>query len=223
MSPLQLTTGTSRTGQVYRYMKCAKKVNTGECPGGDAVSISEIQLDILVMNQLVEELLTPERVREVAGRALEMQVQSRGEASARISALKKHLAVARRKEANLWDLAATESLGARAGFREKLDAVEEEIASLSRQIVVQQEMLDATVKPLTKRECEEKAQQMRRLLLTAPISDRRRFVHSVVERVIVDNKTITVVGQESTLAEVASGTNISTPPRFVVLPGSGAG
>ena len=194
-------------------------MRTGSCPGGNAITISRDALDSLVIDKITSELLTPQRVQEIISRAASMQSNMRESASTRIVELKRQLASAKRKEANLYDLAAEGGVRSRQGFMDKLDEVQEEIASLQRHIVAQEELVASTVRPLTDTEAAAKSAEMRKLLHSADVKQQRRFVHAVVEKVIVKDDEVQILGPESTLAETAMGCRFHDPPGSWFCPG----
>lgn len=209
---LQISTGKSHTGTVYHYYKCAAKLNKGSCKGGKPITIRRDELEDAVVRKMASDLLTPGRVRETLARAVERQDGAREIASGRLQQLKRQLQNAKRKEENLWELAASLGVKTKEGFMSKLDSVQEEAASLQRQIAANEKLLASAVRALTEEEAEAKVSQMRGLLLSADIKRKRRFVHSLVERVIVTEEAIEIIGTESTFAETASGLTITPPP-----------
>jgi DNA invertase Pin-like site-specific DNA recombinase len=221
---LQASNGTGSNGTVYDYYKCSAKLKTGFCPGGQPTSIPRALLDDLVIGKVVDELLTRARIREIVNRAAQMQSDVRENASTRIDQLKRQLAAAKKKENNLWELAADQGIKARQGFLARLDAIQEETAGLNRQISLQQEIVSRSVRPLTEAEADQKAQKMRELILTSDPKTKRRFVRAIIDRVVVYDDRIEVVGAESTLAETASDVDIrGVPPVHSSDRGYGAG
>lgn len=211
-SSLQAATGTGRNGTVYEYYKCAAKLHTGFCPGGNPTSIPRALLDDLVIGKVADDLLTPERVREIVAKAAQMQSDVRQMASANIEQLKRQLTTAKRKQNNLWELAGDLGIKAREGFLAKLDAVQEEAVGLERQIAVQERLVASSIRTLSNAEAQEQAAKMRNLLLTADIKKKQRFVRAVIESVIVNEDDIEVIGAESSLAEAACNVEIRPGP-----------
>lgn len=210
---LKAASGKSRNKSIHHYYRCAKKLETGFCPGGNPTGIRRDELDDAVMQKLADELLTAERVQEIVARAAQMQSEARETASVRLTQLKRQLAAAKRKQSNLYDLAAELGIKARQGFLTKLDAVEDEIAGIDRQISAHEHLIAGAIRPLTEAEANLKALQMRQLLLTADIKRKQRFVRAVVESVVVKDDAIEITGAESTLAECVNDIDIrSSPP-----------
>ena len=202
--PLQAGNGTGRNKTIYNYYKCAAKMNTGSCPGGCPTSIPRDDLDNFVLGKMADELFTPMRVQEIAARAAEMQTEARGTASTHVRQLKRQLAAAKLRESHLWDLAEDQGLTARAGFRGRLDAVQQEVAELGRLVSVQEQVIERSIRPLSQSEADQSARKMRSLLLEANIKQKRRFVRSIIEKVIVKKEVIEIIGPELTVAEVAN-------------------
>ena len=209
---LQASTGTGRNGTVYDYYKCSAKLLSGSCPGGKPTSIPRNFLDDLVIGKLAEDLLTPERVREIVARAAHMQSDLRQKASANIDRLRRQLTTAKRKQNNLWELAGELGVKARDGFLAKLDAIQDETAGLQKQIAAQEKLVASSVRPLSETEANRRAEMMRELLCTAEIKKKRMFVRAVVDHVIVREDTIEIVGAESSLAEAACEVDIRPGP-----------
>ena len=207
---LQLTTGTSGTnGKVYRYYKCAGKVGEGACAGGRPIIIPESTLDQIVLDSLTEHLMTPERVRSVIDEVYKLRSETREQASDRVKQLKRQLSRLQGQEKNLWEIAANLGLKAETGFREKLDAIELEKDQVSRNLLAQEELLGSVVQPISEERSIEISSKLREMVTHIDAAVTRRFVHSLVLRVDVDENQVSIFGQTATLAEVASGSNIS--------------
>jgi len=171
---------------------------------GCPTSIGRDDLDNLVLWKVADELLTPARVQEIVTRADQMQMEARGTASTRVRQLKRQLAAAKLRESNLWELAEDQGLAARAGFRARLDVVQQEVAELGRLVSVQEQVIERSIRPLSPTEAARSARQMRQLLLEASLKQKRSFVRSIIEKVIVKNDVIEIIGPELTIAEVAN-------------------
>lgn len=197
---------------MYHYYKCAAKLHKGSCKGGRPITIRRDELEEAVVETMASDLLTPQRVRETLARAVEREDSARETASSRLRQLKRQLLNAKRKEDNLWELAASLGIEAKEGFMSKLDSVREESSSLQRQIASNEKLIADSLRPLSEAEAAAKVSQMRKLLLGADVKQKRRFVHTLVEKVIVTEEAIEIIGTESTLAETASGLNITAPP-----------
>lgn len=218
---LQVATGTSRNKTVYSYYKCAKRLGTGFCPGGNPVSISRDYLDDLVIQKVTDELLSPSRVQEIVTRAAQMQANARGTATTRVGQLKRQLAAAKSRESNLWDFAADQGLRAREGFVEKLDALQQEIAELKHLLSAQEQLIERSIRPLSPTEAQQKAAKMRQLLLDADIKRKQRFLRAVVEKIVVNEDSVEITGPELALAEAANDIDDRSAPRFAILTGCG--
>ncbi len=208
---LQIATGTSRTGDVHHYYKCAAKLNKGSCPGGNAITIRRDELETAVVEKMADDLMNADRVRETIARAVDQQQSARGDASTRLQQLKRQHKDVQRKQENLWELAAALGAKARDGFLAKLDALEEEAASFERQISANERMLSESVQPLSAHEAAAKVVQMRKLLLGADVQKQRRFVHALVEKVVVSEDAIQIYAPESNFAETVSDLSITAP------------
>jgi hypothetical protein len=78
--------------------------------------------------------------------------------------------------------------------------------------VLRESASDLARPPFNKAEIAAKVAEMRDLLINAPIDQCRRFLQLVIERVIVNEPDIEVIGPQSTLAEIVSGVGIRTAP-----------
>ncbi len=209
---LQIYTGTSGSnGIVYHYYKCAAKLNKGSCPGGHPISIRRDELEKAVVEKIASDLMNTRRVRETIARAVEQQHSTRETASTRLQQLKRQLKETKRKQENLWELAASVGVKARDGFLAKLDSLEEEASSFERQISANERMLAESIQPLSEPEAAAKVLQMRKLLLGADIQRQRRFVHALVEKVVVSEDAIEIYAPKSHFVETVSDLNITAP------------
>ena len=212
-SHLQIATGTSRTGKLHRYYRCAARINHGVCKGGNPVSVPEAILDDAVMEALLDQLLASDRLRAIVAKAVEKRSEAQGSANARVKQLRAELAATRRSEQNLWELAAQVGLEAAKGFREKLESIGKRKDGLTRQIADLERLLSTAIKPLSEREALEIAFDFRKLAAEAPAETRRRFVRSLVDKVTVGHDgSVRVIGQDDSVVEVASGLDVPGPP-----------
>ena len=205
---LQICTGTSARGNVYHYYKCAERLHKGSCPGGKATIIRRDELENAVVEKMANDLLTAERVQATVERATERQRNATVSSSEKIAQLRNQLTGAKRREENLWELAATLGIVAQEGFTAKLSTVQSEMASLRRQMAAYEKLIANSVRSLTIEEAAVRVADMKRLLLNADVRRQRSFVHALVQQVVVRDDVIEIYGFESTLAEAASGFNV---------------
>ena len=87
-SPLQLATGTSRTGKVHRYYKCASRIIRGDCCAEKPISIPEGELDEIVISALCDDVLQPDRLQAIVKAFAEREATAQESASARSKSLR---------------------------------------------------------------------------------------------------------------------------------------
>lgn len=198
-SAMTLRTGTSSTGRVYKYYACAghARVGKSKCPG---ISIPMDRLDHAVTRAVTDHVLSAERLGDLLselGRKLE---QEKGQVAGRIESLGKIAEDADVKLRNLYQALAKGILdpdepslkGELDELREKRDTAREAIRRL-----------DAAPAELSFGEdvLARFADLMRNKISEGEISLRKRYLKTLIARVIVGEKTIRIEGERSALAQ----------------------
>lgn len=89
--------------------------------------------------------------------------------------------------------AADQGIKAREGFLARLDAVQAETSALQRQIAAREELIASSIRPLSDAEADQKARNMRELLLGADFQKKRRFVRAIIKKIMVHEDRIEII------------------------------
>jgi site-specific DNA recombinase len=200
---MTLRTGTSRSGRVHRYYTCSTCARAGKtaCMGR---SIRMDRLDTLVTNQLVDRLLTPERLPSLLEGLAARRAARSTEVNTRIQELEARAAEADERLRRLYTLVETghaemdELLKARISAlqadRETIwAAVRRARGTRSPQVVMDQARLEAFSRLIRER------------LTTGEIPFRKAYLGAIIDRVEVDDNVIRIVGQRDVLERAIVG------------------
>jgi DNA invertase Pin-like site-specific DNA recombinase len=121
---MTLRTGTSRSGKVYRYYSCASFIGKGRtaCNGR---SIRMDKLDGLVMQQLLERLVAPERLAEMLSTLAGRRAAKAADAAERIRTLQEQVSSADERLRRLYELVEDGSAEADDVLRQRLQRCEQ--------------------------------------------------------------------------------------------------
>jgi site-specific DNA recombinase len=190
--------GTSRSGQIYEYYKCVKRIKVGKyaCTG---ISIPRPLVETKVMDGLLEKLVTPDRLFTILNEINQRQVQRKSSELSRIAALDREAADTEAALNNLYGLiekgiVQPQEITLRARLSDltekrdvALEARKRARAKLSEPIDLDAAKLDQFAKALKKG------------LTEGDVSARKAWITSVVDVIVVDDTTIRVIGQKSNL------------------------
>lgn len=174
--------GTSRSGKVYHYYACkGRKKHLKDC---DVKSIRRDELDKFVIDKTKEYILTDEVVGQIVQFAMELQQQS--DESALVLKLEKDLKEKQKQIDNLMELLMNG--WASDEIKTKLGDLEEEKKSIETAL---------TVAEMNVNEIDPDAMEWRlkeyRDIESIDDSLAREMIDSLVNSVVVDNETITIV------------------------------
>ncbi len=207
---MSLRTGTSQSGRIHRYYSCSSKARMGQaaCKGQ---SIRMDKLDILVMDQIIDRILDPARLREILVGVEQRRAASRAEVGKRVQALEERLTDTDERLRRLYALVET-------GQAEIDDLLKERIALLKkdreaaqvaldrargarqRQIVIDEARLDAF------------SVFMRERLTSGEIPFRKAYLGAIIDSVEVGAGRIRIFGRKDALEQaVASGLDPAMP------------
>jgi DNA invertase Pin-like site-specific DNA recombinase len=191
------------TGKGIRYLKCSGKLKYGECEGGRPISIPESELNLVVLDSIAERLFTADRIVELVAEVYAKRNAEREGVDDRVKVLKRQMAEIERKKNNLWEVASSLGLSAAAGFREKLIDFEGQQEKLTRELSIQEALLEGSVRLIGTAEATAVAEEMRKLISCADVQLRKRFVRAYVDRVDVFRDEIHICGKVSAIADAA--------------------
>lgn len=199
-------------GGSYGYYGCSGKMRTGFCSGNAPARISAAQLDHVVLNRLLDGLLTPERVQEIVAEVAAKTEAARDEIAASLARLRTQRAKCSTKAKNLMNVLAEGLVEATATFRDTMKAAEEEGVRLTQLIATQERIIGERTKPISIEEAAEVASDLRTKLLGGAPGQKKRILRSFVQKVIVAQDEIVIVGAKSDLAELVTGTPVGAFP-----------
>jgi site-specific DNA recombinase len=195
---MTLRTGTSRTGDVYRYYTCTSQARAGKtkCKGR---SIRMDRLDHMVTSHLAEKLLRPERVAEMLSVIIDRRAGKAMAVDARAAALEREAADADERLRRLYRLVEDGAAGLDGALTERIatlratrDAASAALARLTRPA-------DAT--RLTSDLIAKFTATMREHVTTGEIGFRKAYLGSIVDRIEVDDREIRIFGRKDVLEQ----------------------
>lgn len=212
---MTLRTGTSRTGDVYRYYSCATHARKGKSAcGGRAVRMDK--LDELVTNHLADRLLTPERLTDMLSALTLRRAEREAAIDERMASLEREATDAEARLRRLYGLVED-------GITELDGTLKERIAGLkavrdAAQAALQRLRSDgrATIR-LGPRVVAEFAHKMREQITSGDITFRKAYLGAIVDRIEVDDRELRISGRKDVLeqAVIASAASRTVVRTFV--------
>lgn len=206
---MTLRSGTSRTGEIYRYYSCNSAIKMGKtaCKGR---SIRMDKLDTLVTEHLADRLLDPERLSAMLTTLAERRADRQIAVDRRITALAREAEDAGERLRRLYRLVED-------GLAPMDEILKDRIASLKAAQAAATAALDRArsatgatddVSPLA---VDRFAKVMRERLTTGEVPFRKAYIGSLVDRIEVDDAEVRIMGRKEIL-EQAIRSNETTPP-----------
>jgi site-specific DNA recombinase len=197
---MTLRTGTSKSGQVYRYYTCSTCSRHGKsvCKGR---SISMQKLDRLVIDQLIDRLLVPERLSVILEALATRRAENSAAVDKRINSLKDRAAEIEERLRRLYTLVED-------GTTEADNILNDRISTLRAERDAVRAALDRAVganRPpivLPQSKIVAFGKLMRERLTNGEIPFRKAYLGSVIDRVQVDERVIRIFGRKDVLEQV---------------------
>lgn len=190
----------------YTYYRCSGTLRFGECNSEKSVGISAPLLDRIVLDRLMDELLTAERVQAIVVEVAAQRASGSDEAITSLGQLKEERKKANAKLRNLLNALAEGIVEASETFKATVNGVESDNERLAALIALQERLIDSRLKSITLEEARLAASQLREKLLDAAPSLKKRIIRSFVDKVVVMANEIVITGAKSDLAEIVTGT-----------------
>jgi len=178
----------------------------GSCEGGEPAGISGPLLDRVVLNKLLDELLTPQRVQAIVAEVAVKRLAGAEQAVTSLAQMEAQRSKTRKKLSKLMNALGEGVFEASETFKATVKAAEADCERLATMIAVQERLLDSRLKPITSEEATRVAAELRRKLLESDPSLQKRIVRSFIDKVVVKRDEIVITGAKSDLAEVVTGT-----------------
>jgi site-specific DNA recombinase len=208
-----MANGTSGSGLVYRYYKCAKRMQQGLCDSSQRTTVPEHELDQLVINTICTRLLTAERVSAIVNSVSARREEDHDSTTRTLQHLKRQFAQLTTRAKKLLTAVGDGLVKDDGIFKEEYQCVLDERANLQRLIDTEEHLLRDQIKPITQMGAEEVAARLRERLAQAPKALQKRLVRALVDGVVVSPGEIVIHGPHDGLAETASGAKEPTFPR----------
>ena len=196
---MTLRTGTSRTGEVYRYYTCSVQTRKGKS-GCKGRSIRMDKLDALVTSHLADRLLEPERLGEMLGALAARRAEKEAALDDRIASLEHEAADADGRLRRLYRLV-------EEGVSELDDALKERIAALRAGRQAAQNALErlksdgrATIR-LGPGIIAAFGERMREQITSGEIPFRKAYLGALVDRIEVDDREVRILGRKDVLEQ----------------------
>ena len=196
-------TGTACGKRSYTYYSCAGCHQKGKsvCKGRH---IPTAKLDNLVVENVKEKLLTPERLSFILEALLERSAAKDGAVAERRRSLDSQVAQAKDKLARLYRAIEEGVVELDDDLKARIVALKDErdiaVASLER--IAQQAVARNDITP---DRIEAFAELMRQKLDDGDVQARRSYLRSVISNIEVDDDRIRITGDKASLAEVIAG------------------
>ena len=192
-------------GGRYTYYRCSGKAHQGSCVGGKSNGISAPILDKIVLDKICDELLTPERVKNIVAEVVSKREASSSEAETSLGQLKAQRSKNLKKLQNLLDALAEGIVTPSDTFKASVKSTEDDCERLGRLIALKEAQLDTQLKPISATEAQVLASQLRYRLTTSTAPVQKRIIRSLVDSVVLTAEEIIITGPKSDLAEVVTG------------------
>ena len=193
---MTLRTGTSKTGNVYRYYTCssAMRIGASACKGR---SIPMDKLDRLVTEHVADRVLVPDRLEALLQSVADRRLKTDAEVQARIETLRREAGNAEDKLRRLYKLVAE-------GLTDLDDLLKEQIAKLKADRDKAASALDRieSQRPATKLDADKIirfASLMRQNITEGAVPFRKAYLRSLIEAVEVDDRVIRIHGSKAVL------------------------
>jgi site-specific DNA recombinase len=212
---MTLRTGTSRTGEVYRYYTCATQARKGKS-GCKGRSIRMDKLDILVTCHLADRLLKPERLVEMLSALAARRAEKEVALDNRIESLERETADADGRLRRLYRLV-------EEGVCELDDALKERVTALRAARQAAKTALDrlrndgrATIR-LGPGMIAAFGERMRAQITSGEVPFRKAYLRAIVDRIEVDDREVRILGRKDVLeqAVIANAAGRSEVRSFV--------
>ncbi|MES2292908.1 MAG: recombinase family protein [Pseudomonadota bacterium] len=202
---MKIGTGTSRSGSVHRYYRCATRTQTGLCKPGARNTIKEGELDALAIQAVMGSLLTADRVKEIIARVCERRQEGREKGTKTLERLRYNLTRLTAAANNLLGALAEGVVGDSGLFRDKYQKTLEQRDQVQRLLEIEEQQLKDEIRPLSAEEGELAAARLRQRLAGAEKEVQKRLMRALIGEIVVFPDEIVIRGPEPALAETAFG------------------
>ncbi len=212
---ISMTLATGKSGK-YRYYKCGHKISISPdvC---DTPNLPVARMDRLILEQLTEKVLTPERVTAMIKDWLKYREKTRASEDARLQELNRALMAADDGLNNLYGaiekgiIALDSSLQTRVNqLKDRREKVLAEMALVNRD--------KPSFRKVSSKQVAYATERMRQMLLDPEQGYGKQLLHLLVDEIRVDTRSATLRGSTAALENAVSEMKMGAPvgvPRFV--------
>lgn len=206
---MTVRTGTSNTGKVHRYYACSSRARQGPtaCKGR---SIPMDTLDALVTSHLADRLLNRERLTTMLATLANRRAAKAAAVDGRLAILEREACDADERLRRLYKLVETglvdmddilkERISALKADRDRAHAAIDRVRSVARpRIEISSNMVERF------------GQTMRQSLTTGEIPFRKAYLGSIVDRIVVEDRKISIFGRKGVLGQAVLAGNSPLP------------
>ena len=206
---MSLRTGTSRSGKVHRYYACSTCARKGKkaCPGR---TVQMDRLDHLVTHHLMEKLLTGDRLWELLSTLATRRAERAASVDARLAALEREATNAEDKLKRLYKLVED-------GVAELDDLLKERITTLkgdrdrSREALARARGNVKAKSEVTEEAVAKFGELMRQRIQAGETPARKAWLHSLIDRIEVDEGTVRLFGRKDVLEQCVMAGQAANP------------
>lgn len=195
-------------GGTYTYYRCSGKRLQGTCEGGAPAGIAAPLLDKVVLDKVLNELLTSTRVQAIVASVAARREAGADQAVVSVVQLHEQKRKSTKKLENLINALAEGIVEATDTFKATVKATEADCERLANVIATQARLINAQLKAISFEQAEKVAVGLRKKLMESGPATQKRIIRSFVASVVVTADEIVIEGADSDLAEVVTGTPI---------------
>ena len=195
--------GTRRRGKIYSYYSCAGSKNRGTmiCSG---LHIPERRLDTLILENIKDRLLQPERITEILSHLIQRKNAQDQSVSNRRSALEKELTEKGEKLKRLY-----------RAIEDGVVELDSDIAERIKTLKNERDLIHTTLErlsgtngassALTPERIETFTRLISEKLENGDVQARKAYLRSIILAIEVENERIRIIGEKSSLAAAVAG------------------
>ena len=206
---MTLRTGTSKSGNIYRYYTCSTCAHKGKtaCKGR---SIRMDKLDGLVTQHLTQRLFTTERLSELLSSIATRRSEKAAEVDGRLSALQREVDDAETKLKRLYQMVEDGVTDLDDILKARLQSLKQdrERAQTGLDRIRVQQLPPTDIPPQL---IEAFGRMMRDNINTGEVPFRKAYLRSVIDRIEVDDELIRVMGSKAALEQMIAGHTSNLP------------
>ena len=207
-------------GGTYFYYRCGGTVREGRCKDPGTSGMSAPALDQIVVDRLLAEILTTERVQAIVSAVAEQRSATLGQSNHNLARHIEEQKLAKRKLNKLYDLVDDLEEDERPSdtLKGRIKDAEANGSRLESLIAALRRTLATAIVPLTAVEAGDFVQRVRSAFDNADVVLKKRLVRAFVGHVSVSSTGVDITGSDDALAEFATNSVEESVEAFVSGP-----